>query len=107
MVGNFERSIEKVEEAKSELDRVLEQLNDLRLLQINIKEIHLNPADYRRLNKEVASTNSSLSFLAGVKIVQDGDVQIGKIHVHKEAPATEHSAQSTEPIEKENVDSVI
>ena len=72
---------------ESEIKRVLEQLNDLRILQINIKEIHLNPEDCDRLRLELEQTSRTpikeLVTLAGVKVVSDEKVQKGKVHIHQ------------------------
>jgi len=76
-----------VEEEKSELDRVQEQINDLLLLQISVKEIQLNPVDYDRLKNELKERSrepiTTLTHLFGMKVVSNEEVPISKMYVVK------------------------
>ena len=94
-----------VEEEKSEIDKVQEQINDLLLLKVDIKEIQLNPVDYDRLirqlrNRVSPETSKSFAYLMGVRIIENEEVPLSKMYVVKNSlPDTEHSAQDTEPNE--------
>ena len=75
----------------AELEKVIEQVNDLLLLQIPIEEIRLHPDDVENLRMQVKdnvhisafTVTKGTSAICGVRIVSDETVPIGKMHVVK------------------------
>ena len=86
----------------AELEKVIDQVLNLQLLQINIEEIRLHPDDYEDLRMQTqlkpgsatVPIDVSFSTLGGVKVVQDETVQKGKMHVVKSKPLGECNAQT-------------